>query len=432
MSFNPRAAKADMTSIMQGIVKSPTDPATHEAIPPFESSEVNAPLLPIRIEIWQWYGKTTTGERQHGRLLAPDKPSAFNVLEAKGIWVTSLKRLRHTLPHAKASRWKMRFDQLALQLEAGIDLRQSIEHQHEIYKKGNEQLFWQGMALSIERGYPLSDFFITAGLNRTFPLAITLIKLAEKSGQLVPILQETSAWIEERIMLKRRLTAPLHYPFIVGLLTTIMVLVMLVKVVPVFEGLYAHHMTALPWITQSLFWCSSLVTHHAIACITMLVTCALILLSARRALLRAMHRLPALGPLLINGEKVLILKSLGLSLKQGVPLDQGLLLLKLPDDRWKLDTLAYQLGTGQSFGTLLAQHPRFGPSLAAIIKNGEQTGQLANALIQASLLEKRKWEHQLAILERYLEPMIMVMLSVMLGGIVSALYLPVFDLGQQF
>jgi|GEM_PF-5866190 len=407
-------------------------PSACEATPLFDTTGVNTPSMPMRIGRWRWYGRTTSGEYQHGHLLAPDKPTAFNTLEAKGIWVTSMKRLRRTLPHAKASCWKMRFDQLALQLDAGIDLGKAIENQQKVHKKGHEQLFWQGMAISIERGYPLSDFFITAGLDRTFPLAIPLITLAEKSGQLVPVLQQISQWLEERTTLKRRLTAPLHYPLIVGILTSVIVLVMLVKVIPVFEELYAHHMNALPWITQFLFRCSSLVTQHAIACIVVFLTCVLILLSARRPLLQALHPLPAIGPLLINGEKVLILRSLGLALKQGVPLDKGLLLLKLPDDRWKLDTLAYQLRTGQSFGTLLAQHPRFGPSLAAIIKNGEQTGQLPDALVRASLLEKRQWEHQLSILERYLEPMIMIMLSVMLGSIVSALYLPVFDLGQQF
>lgn len=430
MSSDASSTTTGMSSTVHGFN---TVLAPREAIPSSDTSaKVNTLPFPKHIGIWQWYGRTTTGEHQRGRLLAADKQAAFKELEATGIWVISLKRLRRTLPRAKASRWKMRFDQLALQLEAGIDLGNAIENQQEIHKKGSEQLFWQGMAVSIERGYPLSDFFITTGLNRTFPLAITLIKLAEKSGQLVPVLQQISQWLEERITLKRRLTAPLHYPLIVGILSTVMVLVMLVKVVPVFEGLYAHHMTALPWITQSLFQCSSLVTHHAITCIAILMASGLILLSAWQPLLQAMHRLPAIGPLLINGEKVLILKSLGLALEQGIPLDQGLLLLKLPDDQWRLNTLAYQLQTGQSFGTLLAQHPRFGPSLAAMIKNGEQTGQLADALIQASLLEKRQWEHQLSILERYLEPMIMVMLSVMLGGIVSALYLPVFDLGQQF
>ena len=275
------------------------------------------------------------------------------------------------------------------------------------------------------------------------PLYCNLLHAGESAGILETTLSRLANTLEAQALLKAKLKNAIIYPSSILLVSLVVISVIMLWVIPIFEEVFKSMGATLPWATQCLVSLSQFMSQWAgFICLALLAVG--LLLQQWHAKSDGLQKvceqhawaLPVLGPLCQAAVNVRWAYSLSALLEAGMPLADAVYpaggAAQSPSIQAFTPVLAKQLQEGNSLNKAMSKSGLFSPMLAQMCAIGEETGSLDHMLLRAAQLMESDVNHGLSNLSTLLEPILMVMLGTLIGGILVALYLPIFNLGQVF
>ena len=330
--------------------------------------------------------------------------------------------------------------QLATLIGAGIPLLQSLQTLTATQSDARLVAVLQRIRADVETGHPLS-IALAAHPTHFDQLSCNLVQVGETTGRLDVLLAQLASHQEKIQALQGRVRSAMVYPAAVLAAASVSMAVILLWVVPTFESIFAGLGAELPWATQLVVGASRLLIDHGPGLLlAMVVVAAMLRRQYRRsATLRlvfeeALLRLPVLGPLQQKAALGRWCRTLSTLLAAGVTLSEGLATLAngLGPQRYLLATRWVQrkVEHGQSLSHSLAAAECFPPMVLQMASSGEASGTLDTLLGRAADELERAVDDTVSALATLLEPAVMLVLGLGIGGMIVALYLPVFRLGS--
>jgi type IV pilus assembly protein PilC len=392
---------------------------------------------------FQWEGVTRAGELRRGTIEAVSEEAVMNRLRADQVTPRKVKRASRDLQlrigtGIKPKELQVVTRQLATMIDAGLPLVQCLDILSTQTDNPALGRVLSSVKSSVEAGSTFSDALRRH--PRVFDeLYVNLIHAGEVGGILDSILNRLSTYIEKAVKLKRQLKSALVYPTVVLAVAIVVVVIMLAKVIPVFENMYKEFRGAkLPAPTQLVIRISNGFVGnwywYAGAAIAIAVGFTFMVRTKRGRLLfdRALLRIPVIGGVLRKIVVARFTRTLGTLLSSGVPiLDSLEICAKTSGNKVVENAIMYaraRISEGKDLGSPLAESRVFPPMVVQMIGVGEQTGAMDQMLQKIADFYEDEVDVAVAAMTSLIEPLMMVFLGSVVGGLIVAMYLPIFEL----
>jgi type IV pilus assembly protein PilC len=379
-----------------------------------------------------------TGER-----LAASKQALANLLRSEKVLPV---RIEEKVEGAKQATVQGRISakdlalftkQFSVMLDAGLPLIQCLELLAEQQEKPLFRNILQQIREDVEAGATLADAMRRhpKAFNNLF---VNMIAAGEAGGVLDVILRRLTGFIEKEVKLKRSVISASVYPSIITLVAVVIVFIIMVYVVPVFASLFEGLNAPLPALTRFVMAVSDYAVALSIPIVVLAVLGAVGLRYAygtpegKLAIDGLLLRLPLIGLLL---KKIAIARfSLTLStlLSSGIPLLEALEITANTAGNGVIENALLQVRKEVAEGKTLVdplRRTKLFPSMVNQIVNvGEQTGELDQMLEKLAAYYEEESDAAISNLMTMIEPVLIVFLGIVIGGIVISMYLPIFTL----
>jgi type IV pilus assembly protein PilC len=394
--------------------------------------------------VFTYKGTNRSGGNVSGEVTATSKAELQNLLRRQQITPTKMseKGKEFNMPTfgggVNAKELAIFTRQFSVMIDAGLPLVQCLE----ILASQQENKFFQkvltGTRASVEGGATLS------AAMRQYPkvfdaLYVNMVEAGETGGILDTILQRLSSYIEKNVKLQRAVRSALVYP--VGVLTVAggVIILLLWKVVPIFATLFAGLGVDLPLPTKIVIGMSNMI--GSIFGLLALVAFVAMLFGlkvwygtkqGRYAVDATILRLPVLGMLMRKIAVARFTRTLGTLIASGVPILEGLDITARTAGNAVVERALQQvrksLEEGKSLTEPLKDSEVFPGMVTQMISVGEQTGAMDAMLQKIADFYEEEVDAAVKDLLTALEPIMIVFLGVVVGGVVISMYLPLFTL----
>ena len=394
--------------------------------------------------VFAYQGRTTQGSTA-GEVEAPDRTAAVAELRRKAILVTSIKERAAGPARARVSfGGKVKDKEMAIftrqfstMVDAGLPLVQCLTILSEQSESKTLRAVTSKVAAHVEAGSTLAD-----ALRRhpkTFDeLFVNLVEVGEAGGILDTVLQRLSVYIEKAAALKRKVKSAMIYPATIVGVAFIVVIFMLTFVIPTFAKMFSTMGADLPLPTLIVIKLSEFAQRFwwlilAGAAGVVLGIRAYYRTEGGKSVIDALLlKLPIFGTLIRKVAVARFTRTLGTLVSSGVPILEGLRITARTAgnrvvERAVLDTRA-SVTAGKTLAEPLKASTVFPPMVVQMISVGEQTGALDAMLNKIADFYDDEVDTAVTALTALLEPMMIVFLGVVIGGLVIAMYLPIFRL----
>ena len=391
---------------------------------------------------FQWEGRDKRGSRIKGKSLAPDEQTLRAELRRQGVAPSRIRKQRQGRKGGKVNAADIAVfsRQLATMLAAGIPMVQAFQ----IVGSGSDKPAVQKLILDvkadIEGGTSLHE---ALGKHPLYfdDLYVNLVEAGEQAGALESLLDKIATYKEKTEALKKKVKKALFYPAAVLAVAVIVTVVLLVFVIPQFEALYKGFGADLPAFTQFVIHISQFVQHDGIF-IALVVGGAIWAFiyfkkrskAMREFLDRLILKLPIIGPILNKAAIARYARTLSTMFAAGVPLVEALesvagatgnivyenAVLKMRDE----------VSTGQRLQRAMEATGLFPNMVNQMIAVGEESGSLDEMSAKVATFYEQEVDNAVDAMSSLLEPLIMLVLGVLVGGLVVAMYLPIFKLAS--
>ncbi|MBP1747791.1 MAG: type secretion system protein [Deltaproteobacteria bacterium] len=394
---------------------------------------------------YQWDGKTVSGEPRKGSEKAGSIDQLRAILRKDGI---ILMRATETKEKEKKFNPKKKIKkleillftrQLSTMITSGLPLVQSLD----ILGNQIEDVNFRGIVKDIKERIEGGSRFADA--LREYPqcfdeLYINLVVAGEEGGLLDNVLQRLAIYIEKSEKLKKKVKSAMIYPIAIIVVALIVVVVLLLFVIPVFEKMFTEMGAELPMPTQIVIKMSQFMQAYWYIIIGAIVGLVFALKyyyktdNGHRSIDRLMLKLPLFGVLTIKASVARVTRTLATLLMSGVAILESMLIVaKVAGNKIVEEALIVartRISEGRTMAEPLEQAGIFPPMVVQMVQVGESTGALDSMLNKIADFYEEDVDNIVTNLTAMMEPMIMVFLGVVLGGLIVAMYLPIFKLGQ--
>jgi type IV pilus assembly protein PilC len=392
-------------------------------------------------QIFSWEGKDKAGKTVRGELRASGSAVVSATLRRQGILVTKVKK--KSLRGGKKVSDKditLFTRQLATMMKAGVPLLQSFD----IVSKGNSNAavskLIQDIRGDVETGTSLNQAFRKYPLYFD-PLFCNLVAAGEQAGILEDLLDRLAIYKEKTQAIKGKIKSALFYPVSIMGVAVIVTAVIMIWVVPAFKQVFASFGADLPAPTLFVMTLSDFtVKYWYLIFGSMFATLYLFFQAWRRSIpvQRAMDRillkLPIFGAVIRKATIARWTRTLATMFAAGVPLVESLDSVGgasgnsvYVDATKRIQT---DVATGTSLTTSMQSANVFPNMVIQMVSIGEESGALDSMLSKVADFYEAEVDDAVESLSSLMEPIIMVILGVLIGGLVVAMYLPIFKLGS--
>ncbi len=329
--------------------------------------------------------------------------------------------------------------QLATMFSAGLTIEKSLNNL--LYEEGNVKFRKVVAQLlnDVKKGLSLSEALeLHPGVF--MPLYIALVKAGEISGTLSVVLEEVADYLEFIQDTRRKIVSAMSYPAFVVVFLSFLVIVLIVWIVPMFEGVYAKFDADLPIYTQMLMNLSNTVRENFILTImgVMMFIGLMIIINLTRTGKYIFDRIklaiPVIRNLIINSTMSKISRTFGMLLGSGVPVVDTMVLVRrvVTNSHYQraLTRSTQYVKDGFSIAASLKKTNVFPNTLLSLAATGEETGEMEKMLAKAADFYDKQLEAVIARLTSLIEPLLIAMIAVVILGIVIVIYLPIFMFGS--
>jgi type IV pilus assembly protein PilC len=328
--------------------------------------------------------------------------------------------------------------ELSVLLAAGVDIRGALDIIQTEQPKKKYRLHFSDLSKQIVGGATLSAAMQSGGLFT--PYEFFSVRIGEETGKLVMVLAELAVYYKKRIDQRRQIIGALTYPLLVLTVAGFAVGFMLTYVVPMFADVLKRFGGDLPYITRLVMHLSGSFRRFTGLFIVLLTAAVTIAVSQRKKIwyrrysAQLLLRIPLVGELISKTYLSRFSTTMALLIGSRIPMLQALELIKkmigfYPIEH-SLDAVAAAVMSGRSLHDSLSNHKIYPKKMISLIKVGEEVNQLDLFFSKVAAQYSSEVEHRTNILSKFLEPLIIVGLGLVVGVILIAMYLPLFKLGQ--
>ncbi len=391
---------------------------------------------------YAWTGTDRRGKRIKGKMRAASDAMVKAELRRQGVTPVKVQKL-FTIslgkPKITPGDIAVFSRQLATMMKAGVPLVQALE----IVGRGHNNPAMQDLILSIktdiEGGTSLTNAL------RKHPLYFddlfcNLVEAGEQAGVLETLLDRIATYKEKTESIKKKIKKALFYPTAVIGVGIIVTAILLIFVVPTFKDLFESFGAELPAFTQMVIDLSNFVREYWWMILLGLAATVVIISNLwkrspkfRETVDRMMLKAPIFGPILKKSALARFARTTSTMFAAGVPMVEALdsvagatgsvvfgnAVREMRDD----------IATGQSLKLAMEQHEIFPHMVRQMVAIGEESGSLDEMLAKVADFYEEEVDNAVDSLSSLLEPLIMAILGILVGGLVVAMYLPIFKLG---
>ncbi|MEL4015811.1 protein transport protein HofC [Dryocola clanedunensis] len=394
-----------------------------------------------KVVIWHWKAVDQHGQLQEGATLAEDRAGLVMQLLEQRLQLISL----HKSDRARRGCWHIQqkiqlFRQLATLLQAGISLADGLTLMANQHPYREWRALLQRIGQQVSQGMSFSDS-LRQWPGIFPPLFIALVHIGELTGKLDECTRRLAEQQEQLYQLHKKVKKALRYPLFIMAVAIAVTAGMMGFVLPEFAAIYRSFNAPLPVITLGVMAISGWVISQGAWWLT-----GLILLVASWMVLRQQKphwqeqeqklllRLPLVAPLWRGQMLSQIYTTLSLSQQAGIPLLQGLAAVEqtIPAIFWQkvMNQIGRQVAQGMPFWQLVSSAGCFSPLCAQMIRIGEESGALDLMLEKLAAWHHGQTQDLADNLAAALEPVMMIVIGLIVGTLVIAMYLPIFQLGD--
>lgn len=397
-----------------------------------------------KLESYVWEGRDRKGTKSKGELTGANLALVKAQLRKQGIIPDKVKK--KPKPLFGGSKKITPFDiamltrQLATMMKAGVPLVQSFD----IVADGLENKGLQELVMGIRNDIASGTSF--AGALRRYPkhfddLYCNLVDSGEKAGALEQMLDRIATYLEKTEILKKKVKKAMTYPIAVVVVAIIVTAILLIKVVPQFEALFQGFGAELPVFTQFVVGLSEWMQEWWFIVLLGIVSVIFLLKESIRRSQRFsdlvdkyLLKVPIVGEILDKSAVAKFGRVLSTTFAAGVPLVDALDSVAGATGnavyRDAIDRVKNDVSSGTQLQASMRQQDIFPVMAVQLTAIGEESGNLDEMLAKVAEHYEAVVDDMVDNLTALMEPMIMAVLGVLVGGLIIAMYLPIFQMGS--
>lgn len=329
--------------------------------------------------------------------------------------------------------------QLASMLEAGLPLVAALEALQEQTEDAVFRIIIRDVRTDIAAGNSFSAA-VKKFPNAFNSLFVSMVEAGEASGGLAEILGKVAAYFESTVKLTKKVKSAMTYPIAVIALAIILVQVLLIFVIPVFAEMFNDFGAKLPKPTQALIDVSNFMRGN----ILYIIVAAFIGFKmwvrfiktpkGRRIKDQMLVKLPVFGNLIRKITLSRFCRTYATLLRSGVPILRTLEIVAASSNKVQIEEacveISRHISAGGQVSDIIGQNGFFPPMMRHMAKAGESTGNVDGMMQKTADFYDTECDSIIAALTSLIEPMLIVFLGVFVGGIVMAMFLPIFQLSS--
>ncbi len=407
-------------------------------------------MAKVKTVTFQWEGTNRRGQKIEGEMLGENSAIVKAQLRKQGITPKKLRRKQEGLfgmggggggaKKIKTIDITIFLRQLATMAKAGVPLMQGLE----IVADGLENPAMQKVVLNVKDDVAAGNDF--ASCLKKYPdqfdqLTCALIESGEQAGALEHMLDRVAIYKEKSEALKQKISKALKYPITILVIASVVTVILLVKVVPTFESLFSGFGSELPAATQVVVNMSNWLQANWIV---MFGSIGAVIYGMKQAVKKSPKvaeemdklklKLPIVGNILQKGAVARFARVLSTTFAAGVPLVDALesvadasgnvvyrdAILRIRDD----------VSTGVQMNASIRATGVFPSMVAQMVAIGEESGALDAMLDKVAQFYEEEVDNLVDGLTAMIEPLVMAFLGIVVGGMLIAMYLPIFAMGD--
>jgi type IV pilus assembly protein PilC len=390
---------------------------------------------------YQWEGKDKAGKVVRGDLRASGENVVKATLRRQGVMVTKIKKQKMGGGGSVSEKDVTLFSrQLATMMKAGVPLLQAFD----IVGKGASNpavgKLLMDVKMEVETGSPLAAAF--RKYPQYFdPLFCNLVAAGEQAGILETLLDRLATYKEKTLAIKSKIKSALFYPIAIIVVAFVITAVIMIFVIPAFKTVFANFGADLPAPTLIVLAISEyfvkywyLIFGIAFGGVYGFLTLWKKSLAVQIFMDRLALKVPVFGELIRKATVARWTRTCSTMFAAGVPLVEALDSVGGASGNWVYLNATRQIQSEVSTGTALTVamvNAKVFPNMVLqMVSIGEETGALDAMLSKVADFYEAEVDDAVDALSSLMEPMIMVVLGVLIGGMVIAMYLPIFKMGQ--
>jgi type IV pilus assembly protein PilC len=399
----------------------------------------------MNMPVFQWEGKNRKNEFQKGEMDAPNEDAVRSHLGRIKITPTKVRKKPKDLfeniaflqPKVKESDVIIFCRQFSTMIDAGLPIIQCLDILHGQQENATFKKMLKNIKDSVESGQTLAESL------KKYPhefddLFVNMIAAGEAGGILDTILRRLSAYMEKAARLKSQVKGAMTYPIVTLIIAVIVVAVILVFVIPVFQEMFADFGHELPVPTKIVVAASDFVKSKIIYII---IGLAIFIFAFKRyhntnkgreVIDALVLKLPVFGILLRKVAVAKFTRTMGTMLSSGVAILEALDIVAKTAGNKTIEKSIYNVRSGIAEGRTmadpLAESGVFPSMVCQMIAVGESTGALDAMLEKIADFYDEEVDQAVENLTALIEPFMLVFLGTVIGGLVIAMYLPIFKM----
>jgi type IV pilus assembly protein PilC len=393
--------------------------------------------------VFAYRGRSAAGAVA-GEIEADDRPGAVAALRAKGVVATSVQERQAKAAAVKKVGGSVKDKDLAIytrqfstMVDAGLPIAQCLSILSEQSDSKALRDVTARIAREVEGGATLAESF------RKYPkvfddLFTNMLQVGESGGVLDVVLQRLSGYIEKAAKLKSKVKGAMVYPVTIIGVACLVIIFMMIFVIPTFAKMFQGLGADLPLPTKIVMWLSDFIQRYIIL---MVLAGAGVVYGIKRyygtdqgskVIDAFLLKIPVVGMLIRKVAVARFTRTLGTLISSGVPILEGLLITARSAGNRVVEREVMGARTAVTSGRTLSEPLRgstvFPPMVVHMISVGENTGALDQMLSKIADFYDDEVDTAVTALTSLLEPIMIVFLGVVVGGLVVAMYLPIFRL----
>src|SRR5574344_1252580 len=397
--------------------------------------------IKVKESVFEWVGKDRQGRIVQGELRAAGEATAQNTLRRQGILVTKIKKRKMSSgKKIKPKDIALFTRQMATMMKAGVPLLQSFD----IVGRGNPNPSVTKLLNDIRQ-----DVETGTSLNMAFKkhpmyfdeLYCNLVEAGEAAGILEALLDRLATYMEKTEAIKGKIKSALMYPISVLVVAFVVVTLIMIFVIPAFKEVFTSFGADLPAPTLIVMGMSEFFVEYWWLIFGIIGGCGYFFMQAWKrsekmqiAMDRWLLRIPIFGALIDKAAVARWTRTLSTMFAAGVPLVEALDSVGGAAGNavyaMATDKIQQEVSTGTSLTAAMGNANVFPTMVIQMCAIGEESGSIDHMLGKAADFYEEEVDDMVAGLSSLMEPIIIVFLGGLIGGIVVAMYLPIFKLGQ--
>ncbi|EKO3441948.1 type II secretion system F family protein [Vibrio fluvialis] len=392
---------------------------------------------------YRWKGVNSTGKKVAGQTLAISEIEVRDKLKEQHIQVKKIKKgsvsvLTRLTNRVKTKDITILTRQLATMLTTGVPIVQALKLVGDNHRKAEMKSILAQITKGVEAGTPISKAMRTASTHFD-ALYVDLIQTGEQSGNLAEVFERLATYREKSEQLRAKVIKALIYPSMVILVALGVSYLMLMMVIPEFESMFKGFGAELPWFTQQILKLSHGVQAYSTGAFIASLGLVFGIKAARKKSFvvrlktsQLSLRFPIIGGVLAKAAIAKFSRTLATSFSAGIPILASLKTTAKTAGNVHFETAIQDVhrhtAAGMPMYIAMRNTQAFPEMVLQMVMIGEESGKLDDMLNKVATIYEFEVDNTVDNLGKILEPLIIVFLGIVVGGLVVAMYLPIFNL----